>query len=354
MIRPGQDADSPGIIALIRRCWADYPGCILDVEREEPGLFAPASHFAGRGGALWVAEAAGAVVGMTAAVPIDGQAWELCKAYVHPGRHGTGLAHALLDTAERHAMTAGAAQLRLWTDTRFDRAHRFYEKRSWVRDGPIRALDDLSNTLEFGYAKPVDGVMVLDAAAASSAVRRLAEVLVACVDGGASVSFLPPLGLDVARDYMRAIASQVAQGQCVLLGGWSGGVLGGTVRVQLDTPPNQLHRADIAKLLVHPVLRRRGLARGLMLAAEAAAHQAGRTLLTLDTETGGAGERLYARLGWTVVGCVPGYATDAAGRPLDTTFFYKALTSTNQPAKATSPVTPAPAPAAPRSATTAR
>ena len=323
MIRAGRDGDSPGIIALIRRCWADYPGCILDVDREEPGLLAPASHFTGRGGALWVAEAAGVVVGMVAAAPIDGPAWEVCKVYVHPDRHGAGLAHALLDTAERHAMGAGATCLRLWTDTRFDRAHRFYEKRSWVRDGPIRALDDLSGSLEFGYAKPLDGVAVLGAAAAASAVRRLAEVLVACVDGGASVSFLPPLGQDVAREYMRGIASHVAQGRCLLLGGWSGGVLSGTVRLQLDMPPNQPHRADIAKLLVHPAARRRGLARALMLAAEAAARQAGRTLLTLDTETGGTGERLYASLNWTAVGCIPGYAKDAAGQPVDATFFYK-------------------------------
>ena len=332
MIRPGRNADSPGIIALVRRCWADYPGCILDVEREEPGLLAPASHFAGRGGALWVAEAAGIVTGMAAVAPINGQAWEVCKVYVHPDRHGTGLAHALLDRAEQHAMTAGATRLRLWTDTRFDRAHQFYEKRSWVRDGPIRTLDDLSSSLEFGYAKPVDGVAVLDAAAAFSAVRRLADVLVACVDGGASVSFLPPLGQDAARGYMRGIASQVAQGRCALLAGWSGGLLAGTVRVQLDTPPNQPHRADIAKLLVHPAHRRRGLARGLMLAAEAAARQGGRTLLTLDTATGGAGERLYAGLGWTAIGCIPGYAQDAAGLPVDTTFFYKAL---DQPAGAT-------------------
>ena len=351
MIRPGRDADSPGVIALIRRCWADYPGCILDVEQDQPGLLAPASHFAGQGGMLWVAEAAGTVVGMAAVTPIDRETWEIRKVYVHPDRHGAGLAHALLDTAEQHAVAAGAVRLRLWTDIRFDRAHRFYEKRSWVRDGPIRPLDDMPDILEFGYAKPVDGVAVLDAAAASSAVRRLAEILVVCVDDGASVSFLPPLAQDVAREYMRGIASQAAQGRCVLLGAWSGGVLAGTVRVQLDTPPNQPHRADIAKLLVHPAHRRRGLARALMLAAEAAALQAGRSLLTLDTETGAAGERLYAGLGWTAVGRIPGYAKDAAGQPVDTTFFYKTL---GQPAAATSPATPAPAPAALRSATTAR
>ncbi len=324
MIRAGLDGDASGIIALIRRCWADYPGCILDVDREEPGLLTPASYFAGRGGALWVAESAGIVIGMAAVALMDGPIWEVCKVYVHPDRHGAGLAHALLDRAEQHAIAAGAIRLCLWTDTRFDRAHRFYEKRSWVRDGPIRALDDLSNSLEFGYAKPVDGVAVLDAAAASSAVRRLGEILVACVDGGASVSFLPPLSQDAACGYMRGIASQVAHGRCVLLGGWSGGILGGTVRLQLDTPPNQPHRADIAKLLVHPACRHRGLARTLMLAAELAAQRAGRTLLTLDTEAGGAGERLYAGLGWTAVGRIPGYAKNAAGQPVDTIFFYKA------------------------------
>jgi len=326
MIRPGTDGDSPGVIALIRRCWADYPGCILDVEREEPGLLAPASHYAAQGGTVWVAEDAGAIAGMIAAVPLDGGRWEVCKVYVHPDRHGAGLAHRLLDVAEAHAMAAGATRLLLWTDTRFDRAHRFYEKRSWVRDGPIRALDDVSRSLEFGYAKPVAGVSVLDAAAAASAVRRLADILVACVDGGASVSYLRPLAPAVAQAHLRAAASGVARGECVLLGAWTGGVLAGTVRVQLDTPPNQPHRAEVAKMLVDPAFRGRGLGRALMLAAEAAALQAGRTLLTLDTHTGGIAERMYAGLGWTEAGRIPGYALDGNGQPGGATFFYKAIT----------------------------
>ena len=99
----------------------------------------------------------------------------------------------LLETAEAHARAAGATRLVLWSDTRFDRAHRFYEKRGYVRHGPIRVLHDISNSLEFGYAKPVNGIEVLDAAAAASAERRLAEILCACVDAGASVSYLPPL-----------------------------------------------------------------------------------------------------------------------------------------------------------------
>lgn len=329
-IRPGQDTDSPGAIALISRCWADYPNCVLD-ENEEPGLLAPAAYYAAQGGKLWVAEEAGTVIGMVAVIPRNGGAWEVCRVYVHPDRHGAGLAHRLLDTAEAHALAAGATRLLLWTDARFDRAHRFYEKRSYVRTGPIRSLDSDPGVLEFGYAKPVDGVATLDAAAAASAVRRLAEVLVACVDGGASVSYLPPLLPSVAQEHMRAAASGVGQGRCVLLGAWSGGVLAGTVRLHLGTPPNQPHRAEVTKLLVHPDFRRRGLARALMLAVEDAAAQAGRTLLTLDTEAGSPGEALYGRLGWTAAGRIPGYALDAARQFAATTIFYKQLTGPAPP-----------------------
>ncbi len=324
-VRPGRDGDSAGLIALIGRCWADYPGCILDVEREEQKLLALATYYGERGGALWVAEDGDAVVGMAAAMPATEDTWEIAKLYVHPDCHGAGLGHRLLDMMEAHAWALGAKSLTLWTDTRLIRAHRFYEKRSWVRAGPVRAIGDLSHTIEFDYVKPLDGVIQLNASAAASAERRLAEILVACVEGGASVSFLAPLPLDIARSYMRDVAQRVATGKCILLGAWAGGVLSGTVRIQLDTPQNQPHRAEICKMLVHPDARRQGLGEALMLAAEAAAIGAGRTLLTLDTFTGGAGERLYRRLGWTEVGAIPGYSVDAAGQPEATTIFYKRL-----------------------------
>ncbi len=325
LVRLGRDSDAEGFIALIARCWADYPGCVLDLQHEEQELFALDAYCAGHGGALWTAEAAGVVVGVAMILPAAAGAWQIKKLYVHPDLHGSGLAHRLLDTAEAHAMAAGASRLLLWSDTRFIRAHRFYEKRSWVRDGPIRVLDDLSRTLEFGYAKPVDGIAALGAAAAASAERPLADLLVACVDGGASVSFLAPLAPEHARAYMRGVAQQVAAGQCILLAAWSRGVLAGTVRVQLDTPQNQPHRADVCKMLVHPDARRGGLGQQLMLAAETAAAAAGRSLLTLDTFTGSAGERLYRRLGWTEVGVIPGYSVDAGGRLESTTLFYKQL-----------------------------
>lgn len=325
LLRLGRDADAEGLVALVGRCWADYPGCVLDLEHEERKLLALATHFAGRGGALWVAEDGGAIVGMAAAQPGDGDEWEIAKLYVHPHRHGSGLAHRLQDAAEAHALAQGARRLTLWTDTRFTRAHRFYEKRSFVRTGPIRALGDLSRSLEFSYAKPLDGVQALSAAGAASAERRLAEILAACVEGGASVSFLPPLPLEKARAFMRGAAQGVAAGQCVLLAGWAGGVLSGTVQVQLDMPENQPHRGEICKLLVRPDARGKGLAERLMRAAEAAAVAAGRTLLTLDTHTGGTAERLYRRLGWTEAGVIPAYSRDAAGRLEATTLFYKQL-----------------------------
>ena len=327
LLRPGRDSDADGFIALIGRCWSDYPGCVLEMEHEEQELFALESYCAERDGALWTAEDAGVVIGMAAILPAEGGTWELKKLYIHPDAHGSGLGQHLLRTAEAHAASAGASRLVLWSDTRFTRAHRFYEKQSWVRVGPIRALDDISRTLEFGYMKLLDGVQPLSASAAASAERRLAEILVACVEGGASVSFLPPLPLDAARAYMRGVAQRAAAGKCILLAAWAEGVLSGTVRVQLDTPQNQPHRAEIRKLLIHPDARRHGLGRSLMVAAEAAAKEVGRTLLTLDTFTGGAGERLYRRLGWTEAGVIPGYSLDAAGRPEATTLFYKRIGS---------------------------
>ncbi|GGG22436.1 hypothetical protein GCM10010964_08270 [Caldovatus sediminis] len=171
LLRPGRDADAAGFIALIGACWAEYPGCVLDVDGEVPELRALATHFAGRGGALWAAERDGRVVGMVGAHPLPGDdAWEICRMYVAAEERGTGLARRLLDAAEAQARAAGARRLVLWSDTRFGRAHRFYEKRGYVRAGPIRVLGDLSNSLEFGYAKPACGlaVEVLDAAAASS------------------------------------------------------------------------------------------------------------------------------------------------------------------------------------------
>lgn len=137
-LRPGRDADADGFVALIGACWDQYPGIVLDVDAEMPELRALASYYANKGGALWVAEADSRVVGMVATVPHDAGIWEICRVYTLPALHGGGLGHRLLDAAEVHARTAGATRFVRWSDTRFDRAHRFYEKRSYIRQGPIR------------------------------------------------------------------------------------------------------------------------------------------------------------------------------------------------------------------------
>ena len=285
-IRPGQDADAAGFIRLIGDCWAEFPGCVFDVDAELPELHALASYFAKADGALWAVEQDGHLVGMVGTRPLHNDAaYEICRMYVARGQRGSGLAQRLLDTAEAHARAAGAERIVLWTDTRFDAAHRFYEKRGYVRQGAIRILDDLSKSLEFRYAKPARGLVVeaLDAAAAASAERRLAEILVACVAAGASVSFLQPLSPEAARAYWRKVAAEVAAGTRVLLAAWAEGALVGTVQLDLGTPPNQPHRADVAKLLIDPSARRQGIGRALMRRAEQLAQRVGRSLLVLDT-----------------------------------------------------------------------
>jgi GNAT superfamily N-acetyltransferase len=325
LIRPGCDTDADALIALIAACWAQYPGIRMDVDGEMPELRALATYYAEAVGALWVAEADGQITGMIATRPHQGTSWEISRVYVLPNRHGSGLGDTLLTIAEAHAIAAGATRLVLWSDTRFDRAHRFYEKRSYVRSGPVRVLNDISNSLEYAYAKPVVGIAVLDTAAAVSADRRLAEILIACVAGGAGVSFLPPLPLDTARAFWRNTAKDIAAGRRVLLAGWANGVLSGTVTLNFAAAQNQPHRADVQKLLVHPAARRTGLARSLMQRLEQEAMRAGRPLLTLDTRAGDNAESLYRSMGWQELGTIPGYALKADGTFENTRFFWKHL-----------------------------
>ena len=333
-LRPGRDADAEQFIALIAACWGMYSGVRMDVDGEMPELRALATYYVRAGGALWVAEQGGAVLGMVAVRPHRtdaaaadatqaGAVWELCRVYVHPSRHGSGLGQALVDVAEAHAIAAGATRLVLWSDTRFDRAHRFYEKRCYVRVGPIRVLHDISQSLEFAYAKPVHGIAVLDAAAAASAERRLADILIACVDGGAGVSFLPPLSPAVARAYWKRVAGQVAAGSRILLGGWVDAALAGTVMLDIGTPADQQHRAEVKKLLVHPDARRRGLARALMRRVEQEAARAGRSLLTLNTRPGDIAEGLYHAIGWQQAGRFPGYVMNPDGSFGDIVLLWK-------------------------------
>ena len=155
-------------------------------------------------------------------------------------------------------------------------------------------------------------------------IDGLADVLIDCVEGGASVSFMHPLTRDRAVAFWRGVAQGAAVGERALLVAEDGHGLCGTVQLVLDQPENQPHRADLAKMLVHRRARRQGLGAALLRAAEATARECGKTLLVLDTANGEA-ERLYERLGWTRVGMIPGYALLPQGGLCATTVYYRNL-----------------------------
>lgn len=154
---------------------------------------------------------------------------------------------------------------------------------------------------------------------------ELTDVLIDCVEGGASVSFMLPLSRATARAFWEGTAAQVARGEClVLVAREEGGAIVGTVQVLLLQPPNQPHRGDLAKMLVHRRARRHGLGAMLLKAAEDAAARAGRSLLVLDTASAEA-NRLYSRHGWQKVGEIPDYALWPAGGLCATTLYYKRI-----------------------------
>jgi GNAT superfamily N-acetyltransferase len=172
---------------------------------------------------------------------------------------------------------------------------------------------------------PVVAVERLDAGRAQRHRDPLADVLVDCVEGGASVSFMAPFSHDDAVAFFASIEPEIAAGTRVLLAAFLDTELVGTVQVAAAWPPNQPHRADVAKLLVRRSARKQGIGRLLMERAEAEARGAGWTLLVLDTVTGDPAERLYERMDWTKVGVIPNFALYPDGRPCDTTVFYKEL-----------------------------
>jgi GNAT superfamily N-acetyltransferase len=159
-----------------------------------------------------------------------------------------------------------------------------------------------------------------------SEIQGLSDVLIDCVEGGASVSFMLPMTRAKAESFWRKVAASAARGErIVLVAEDAAARIIGTVQVILDLPENQPHRGDVAKMLVHRRARRLGVGAALLAAAEQSALNAGRTLLVLDTVTDTDAARLYARQGWQRVGEIPNYALWPDGRFCPTTVFYKAL-----------------------------
>lgn len=304
-------------MALIGACWSEYPGIVFDVDAELPELYALASYYAAKGGMVWAAELDGRIEGMIAVSPAHSSTFEIGRLYLYPRWRGTGLAARLLDQAEGFARAQGAGRLTLWSDTRFVRAHRFYEKCSYVRSGPVRALYDLSNTLEYAYAKPLSSVGVerLDGAATGSAVRRLAELCQGSADGRL-------VGSDAA---WHRIAAEVGQGQRILLAGWCDGVLSAAVTLDLATPADQPHRAMVEWLADGPDASRLVLARRLLAGLEEEARRSGRSLLTCAARADQALVALSRGLGWAEVGRIANARMSADGTLHDEVILCKHL-----------------------------
>jgi GNAT superfamily N-acetyltransferase len=156
-------------------------------------------------------------------------------------------------------------------------------------------------------------------------IRELCDVLIDCVEGGASVSFMLPISRATAEGFWRSVGASAALAQRILLAAYDpSGIIIGTVQILFAQPENQPHRADVAKMLVLRRARRQGVGEALLAGAENCARDAGKTLLVLDTASGDA-ERLYSRLGWQRCGLIPGYALLPQGGLCDTTIFYRVL-----------------------------
>jgi GNAT superfamily N-acetyltransferase len=161
---------------------------------------------------------------------------------------------------------------------------------------------------------------------AAACIDDLTDVLIDCVEGGASVSFMLPLARETARAFWRGVVEGVARGERhLLIAEDETGQIVGTVQLITAQPDNQPHRADVAKMLVHRRARRKGIAQRLMYEIERVAQAAGKNVLVLDTVTGGDAERLYARAGWERAGAVPNYALMPTGELCGTTFYYKQI-----------------------------
>lgn len=182
-------------------------------------------------------------------------------------------------------------------------------------------------------------VRALDVGEAAARVSELADILVDAVAGGASVNFMAGFRHDEGLAFWRGQLPGVAEGGTrLIVGEDGGGRLVGTVLLFFARQPNAPHRAEVGKMLVHSSARRRGLGRRLLSAAEAAALEAGRTLLVLDTESGSAGDALYRRCGWTAAGGIPDHSYTTDGRLAEATVFFKALGPHRRPPAAAAAV----------------
>jgi GNAT superfamily N-acetyltransferase len=169
-------------------------------------------------------------------------------------------------------------------------------------------------------------VEAIEPASYDAAIAGLGALLKDAIDGGASVNFVAGVTPEQAEGWWRARAARVADGTItVFVARDDSGQIVGSTLIERSVNPNSPHRAEIGKVIVHRSVRRQGLARALMAAAEEQARSEGRWMLILDTVTGSAAAALYEALGWVTVGTIPGYALNVAGEPEAATYYYKDL-----------------------------
>ncbi|TGR25986.1 MULTISPECIES: GNAT family N-acetyltransferase [unclassified Mesorhizobium] len=161
--------------------------------------------------------------------------------------------------------------------------------------------------------------------ASRETLAMLTDLLVETVAAGGSVSFMHPLAAEAARAFWETSLAAAARGERMVLGAWDGGALVGTVTLLLDCPPNQPHRAEIAKLMTSVEYRGRGVGTRLMRAAERLAAEKGRTLLVLDTAAEEGASGLYEKLGFTLTGEIPDYALKPHGGLTGTLIYWKRI-----------------------------
>lgn len=168
-------------------------------------------------------------------------------------------------------------------------------------------------------------IEAIDPASYQDAIQGLGELLVDAVDGGASVNFLAGVTTAEACAWWAARSGGLADGTITVFVARAGDRIVGSTLLERSRNPNSPQRAEIGKVIVHRSVRRQGLGRALMLAAEERARSEGRWLLVLDTVTGSPAAALYESLGWQTVGTIPDYALDTRGEPEAATYYYKDL-----------------------------
>lgn len=295
----------------------------------------------------------------------EGHAWELHPLAVRPDRQRRGIGRALVADLEEQLRTRGAVTVYLGSDdiagqtsvsqidlypdipgaiatihNRRDHPVAFYQKCGYTVCGLIpdangpgkpdiwlaKRLPPLPQQAATRLAAVPVGVRSLSGAEATALRLPLATLLRSVVNGGASVGFLPPLDEETALAYWDGVATALNGSAHILLAAETeAGALAGTAQLIPATNPNSRHRAEVAKVMVHPRYRRRGIGAALMRAVEREARAAGWTTLVLDTRAGEPSVQLYRRLGYTAAGTIPDFARSADGSLHATVYFYKRL-----------------------------